>query len=247
MNDHDHDNTVMHPVRARREKKIPEMGFLFVNPAEASYAVNKVVTEGGGKRFLFNSTLCVHGEREFFVAGPAVGAPMAVLSMEKLVVLGARKIVMVGWCGALRRDLRAGDVLLPGQALCGEGTSRHYRQNPEPEPSANVLGWLRAALSRAGMAWQEGRVWSTDAPYRESRDLVAKLLRDQKIAAIDMEYSALCTVALFRGIEFGACMLVSDELWQSEWKPGFATLPFRQKSQHLSELLLDGYGPGSSL
>jgi len=244
MNDHNHNNMVMHPVRAGKEKKIPEMGFLFVNPAEASYAVNKVVGEGGSKRFLFNSTLCVNGDGTFFVAGPAVGAPMAVLSMEKLIVLGARKIILVGWCGALPQVLRVGDVLLPGQAMCGEGTSRYYSQNSEPEPSVSLLASLRAMLSRAGMAWQEGRVWSTDAPYRESRDLLASLRRDQKIAAIDMEYSALCTVAHFRGIEFAACMLVSDELWQSEWKPGFATFPFRQKSQQLSDLLLASFGLG---
>lgn len=246
MNGHNHNNMVMHPVRAGKEKMIPEEGFLFVNPAEASYAVNKVVGEGGSKRFLFNSTLCVNGRGTFFVAGPAVGAPMAVLSMEKLIVLGARKIILVGWCGALQQVLRVGDVLLPGQALCGEGTSHYYSQNAEPKPSETALIQLRATLSRAGMAWQEGRVWSTDAPYRESRDLLARLSTDQKIAAIDMEYSALCTVAHFRGIDFAACMLVSDELWQNEWKPGFATLPFRQKSQQLSELLLDSFGLGES-
>jgi uridine phosphorylase len=246
MNGHNHNNMVMHPVRAGREKKVPEVGFLFVNPAEARYAVNKVVGEGGVKRFLFNSTLCVNGGETFFVAGPAVGAPMAVLSMEKLIVLGAEKIILVGWCGALQQALRVGDVFLPGRALCGEGTSHYYSQNSEPEPSVNVLTWLRATLSRAGMAWQEGRVWSTDAPYRESRDLLARLRTDQQIAAIDMEYSALCTVAHFREIEFAACMLVSDELWQSEWKPGFATLPFRSKSQQLTELLLDSSGLGGS-
>jgi len=247
MNDRNHNSMVMHPVRAGKEKKIPEVGFLFVNPAEASYAVNKVVGEGGSKRFLFNSSLCVSEAGTFFVAGPAVGAPMAVLSLEKLIVLGAGKIILVGWCGALQQSLMVGDLLLPGQAMCGEGTSRYYSQNSEPEPSASVLAWLRATLSRAGMAWQEGKVWSTDAPYRESRDLLASLRRDQKIAAIDMEYSALCTVAHFRGIEFAACMLVSDELWQSEWKPGFATLPFRKQSQQLSRLLLDSYRLGNSL
>lgn len=242
MHDYSWEDVVMHPVRARREKGLPESGLFFVNPTEASFAVNRMVTEGGKKRFLFNSTLCVHDEETFFVAGPAVGSPMAVLCMEKLIVLGARRIILVGWCGALQQILEVGNVLLPGQALSGEGTSRYYSSNHEPRPSADLLAWLRETLDQSGIVWQEGKVWSTDAPYRESRELLARLCQEQDIAAIDMEYSALCTVAHFRGIEFAACMLVSDELWQKQWKPGFATPAFCLRSQELSELLLRAMG-----
>lgn len=242
MPDYNREDVVMHPVRARREKGLPESGLFFANPTEASFAVNKMAAEGGKKRFLFNSTLCVNDEETFFVAGPAVGAPMAVLCMEKLIVLGAVRIILVGWCGALQQALEVGNVLLPGQALCGEGTSRFYSSDHEPRPSAALLAWLRQTLDQSGIAWQEGRVWSTDAPYRESRHLLARLCQEQDIAAIDMEYSALCTVAHFRGIEFAACMLVSDELWQEQWKPGFATPAFCRRSQELSELLLRTMG-----
>jgi uridine phosphorylase len=169
---------------------------------------------------------------------------MAVLSMEKLIVLGAKRIVLVGWCGALLETLKVGDIILPGQALCGEGTSHYYSENQAPQPSANVLSGLRAVLSQSELPWQEGRVWSTDAPYRESRSLLSSLQMKHNIAAIDMEYSALCTVAQFRHIEFAACMLVSDELWQNNWKPGFTTSLFRQRSQQLTGLLLAACGLG---
>lgn len=238
MADLQSENMVMHPMRAKKEKVIPEVGLLFVNPTEASYAVRKVVAEGGGKRFLFNSALCVNRDESYFVAGPAVGAPMAVLCMEKLIVLGARRIILVGWCGALRQTLGVGDVLLPGQALCGEGTSHYYSADHEPQPSAQLTVWLREILGRGGISWQEGRVWSTDAPFRESRGLLALLCQEQEVAAIDMEYSALCTVARFRGIEFVACMLVSDLLWQQEWKPGFSSAAFRQRSQDVTGVLM---------
>lgn len=238
MHDHNREDVIMHPVRARKEKMLPGTGLLFVNPTEARYAMSKVVADGGNKRFLFNSSLCVNSKETFFVAGPAVGAPMAVLCMEKLIVLGARRIFLVGWCGALQQVLEVGSVLLPGQALCGEGTSRYYSSDHEPRPSADLIVWLRETLAQNGMGWHEGKVWSTDAPYRESRELLACLLQEQGIAAIDMEYSALCTVARFRGIEFAACMLVSDELWQNQWKPGFATSAFCLRSQELSELLM---------
>ena len=238
MSDRKKEDVVMHPERGRKEKLLPEAGIFFVNPGEAAQAMHAMVSQGGKKRFLFNSMLCVNGDDTFFVAGPAVGAPMAVLCLEKLIVLGARRIIHVGWCGALQQGLEVGSVLLPGQALCGEGTSRYYSSEPGPTPSATLITWLRDTLSRSGIAWQEGRVWSTDAPFRESRELLAHLRREEDIVAIDMEYSALCTVALFRGIEIAALMLVSDELWQKEWRPGFSTPVFRQQSQEMSSLLM---------
>ncbi|MBW6519745.1 MAG: nucleoside phosphorylase [Desulfoarculaceae bacterium] len=238
MNDHKSDDVLMCPQRGRKEKELPAAGLFFVNPTEASHAVSKMVAEGGKKRFLFNSGLCVAADQTFFVAGPAVGAPMAVLCMEKLIVLGARRLILVGWCGALQQTLGVGDLLLAGQALCGEGTSRYYSSEQGPKPSAGLTAWLGEALILSGLSWQRGRVWSTDAPYRESRQLLASLGREQDIAAIDMEYSALCTVALFRGIEFAACLLVSDELWQKEWQAGFSTPAFRQRSQDVSGLLM---------
>jgi nucleoside phosphorylase len=238
MHDYNREDVIMHPLRARKEKRLPEAGLFFVNPTEARYAMSKVIADGGKKRFLFNSSLCVNWSEAFFVAGPAVGSPMAVLCMEKLIALGAKRIFLVGWCGALQQELEVGTVLLPGQAVCGEGTSRYYSSDREPKPSAALLACLRATLVKSGVPWQEGRVWSTDAPYRESRKLLEHLQQSQDIAAIDMEYSALCTVARFRGIEFAACMLVSDELWQKQWKPGFGTPAFCLRSQELSALLL---------
>ena len=238
MSNHNSDDAIMQPSRAGKEKKIPAVGLFFVNPTEANYAVTKMRAAGGKTRFLFNSTLCIAGDQTFFVAGPAVGAPMAVLCLEKLIVLGAKRVILLGWCGALQQTLRVGDVLLPGSALCGEGTSRYYSSEKEPEPSSELMAWLRVILSQNAVNWQEGRVWSTDAPYRESRELLVSLNRDQDIAAVDMEYSALCTVALFRGIELAACMLVSDELWQKQWQAGFSNQDFRQSSQDLSMLFI---------
>ncbi|MEN8258972.1 MAG: hypothetical protein ABFS09_14020, partial [Thermodesulfobacteriota bacterium] len=79
---------------------------------------------------------------------------------------------------------------------------------------------------------QQGPIWTTDAPYRELPSKIKQLI-EQGIMAVDMEFSALCTVAAFRNIEFAAIMLVSDELYHATWQAGFTGKRFKKKSREL--------------
>ncbi|HIP83323.1 MAG TPA: uridine phosphorylase [Desulfocapsa sulfexigens] len=218
---------IIHPSRAAREKAIPSCGILFVNPTEARVALQTLVDRGGEQRFLFHSGLVVSPDNDFFVAGPALGAPMAAMVLEKLIVLGAEKVVMTGWCGAVSSDLRVGDTIFGGVGYSGEGTSQYYTGDDVSEPSSRLLASLKAAL---GMGVTKV-FWSTDAPYRESRKMLQALAERYKVSAVDMEYSALCAVAAFRKIDFAAVFLVSDELWKDEWRPGFTGKVFKRKSK----------------
>ena len=228
------DDIIIHPARGIREKSIPRCGILFVNPTEARTALRILVDRGGEQRFLFHSGLVVSPDEEFFVAGPAVGAPMAAMILEKLIVLGADSVVMAGWCGAVDPGLTLGDTVLGGAAHSGEGTSRYYGGNDIFQPSHRLLHNLKTLL---GMVTPSA-VWSTDAPYRESRKMFSALSRSCNVSVVDMEYSALCAVAAFRGIDFASLFLVSDELWQKEWRPGFNDTVFKKKCKAQIKLLL---------
>ncbi|MBC8208928.1 MAG: phosphorylase, partial [Desulfobulbaceae bacterium] len=83
---------VIEPGRRRSEKLLPGAGCLLVNPQDAAVACDQLLRDGGTRRFLFNSTLIVSRDETFFVAGPAMGAPMAVMTLEKLIALGAQRI-----------------------------------------------------------------------------------------------------------------------------------------------------------
>jgi purine-nucleoside phosphorylase len=80
-------------------------------------------------------------------------------------------------------------------------------------------------------------VWSTDAPYRET---VRKILFYQKkgILAVDMESSALFTVAHFRRIQLATVLIVSDELFTLEWVHGFKEPIFLKTREKVAELVL---------
>jgi len=222
------DDIIIHPSRAIREKTIPSCGILFVNPTEARAALQIVIDRGGDQRFLFHSGLVVSPNNDFFVAGPSVGAPMAVMVFEKLIALGATKVIMAGWCGAVSRDLRVGDTVLGGVAHSGEGTSRYYTSDDMSMPSPEFVKTMQSVFE---LSQPSTPFWSTDAPFRESRKMLQALAEQYDVGAVDMEYSALCAVAAFRKIDFAGLFLVSDELWQDDWRPGFGGKVFKRKSK----------------
>jgi uridine phosphorylase len=156
------------------------------------------------------------------VIGPFVGAPYAAMLLETLIVRGARRIIFLGWCGAVSDRVKIGDIILPTTVVIDEGTSRHYGADDSvPLPAAfPLVSGISRALQRNDIQFHPGAVWSTDAVFRETRRQVAA--HQQKgVLAVDMETSALCAVAEFRGVDLGCILVVSDELSSLTWRPGF--------------------------
>lgn len=233
------EDIIVHPNKGKREQDVPACGLLMVTPAEVQYA-QKLLEDGGGRRqFIYSSSLTISSGDTFFIAGPAVGAPVAAMTMEKLIVLGAKKIIMYGWCGAIDRRLQVGDVVIGALPVSGEGTSKYYQTEAPVQPSATLVSEIAVNLSRAELEYSKRNIWSTDAPYREDRIYIEKLHDNADVCCVDMEYSALCSVAAFRGVEFAAVLLVSDELYQKKWTPGYTRREFRDKSKELVRLLSD--------
>jgi len=233
------DDIIIHPLKTKKDKEIPPTGMFFVNPGEAHRALAATVKSGGEELFLHNSRLSLSSDSCRFVAGPAIGAPAAVLVMEKLIALGARRIIMMGWCGAIDPDFSIGDIIVPKGAVSGEGTSKYYGDVKRPQSSSEGRNSLTRMLAAAQLPWKDGDIWSTDAPYRESRAFLQQLCREEHVVGVDMEFSALCSVASFRNIDFNAVLIVSDELWSSKWNPGFKNTIFRERCTRLLDCLLN--------
>ena len=238
---HDTD-MIITPGRDKDEPELPAAGMLLINPGEAAAGFQLAKSRGGQFHFLFNSRLVLipanKSSSPLFIAGPAVGAPMAVLTLEKLIALGARRIIVYGWCGSLHDTVHTGDVLLPTWAISDEGTSNHYPLSSRPESHANTRQLLVDLLAAAGHTVHCGPLWTTDAPYRESVRQVQRL-GGEGVLGVDMEYAALVTAAAFRKVELTAVLLVSDELWSGTWNPGFRSKDFKKKSSEIIRFLAD--------
>ncbi len=145
---------------------------------------------------------------------------------------------MLSCCGSLDPSWSIGDIVLATGAVSGEGVSPHYSTNNLAVPGTKATRQLEEIASHYRDDLHRGIIWSTDAPYRERRSEILKLQERYGVVGIDMELSALCTVAACRGVSIGALFVVSDMLWTRNWKPGFAAPEFTESSHRLIDRLL---------
>jgi len=184
---------------------------------------------------------------KLYLTGPMVGAPYAVMILEMLVALGVKRIVFYGWCGAVSRDLRIGEILLPTEARIDEGTSRQYVRRSGPgersqkpsrsvKPSSIIQEAIKKGLASRNLPFREGPIWTTDGIFRETRRKTA-YHQKRGVLAVEMEASALFSAGRFHGVEVGGILVVSDEIASFKWQPGFRTEPFKDARQRTCEVI----------
>ena len=71
-------------------------------------------------------------------------------------------------------------------------------------------------LEKNNISFIEGKVWTTDAPYRETRNKVLKR-KEQGCVCVEMECSAMNAVAKFRGKDFFEFFYAADNLDSDTW------------------------------
>jgi uridine phosphorylase len=234
----DHSPCLINPKKSRSEPDIDPLALLIPLPGDLQRMTR--LFRGAASLCYKNNLLKVFqlndSSRTIGVAGPAVGAPQAVMILEKLIALGARRVIFLGWTGGLNPSLNPGDLILPDEAISEEGTSRHYSDEISSRPSLPLLRAIKKALKEEGLSFKQGSVWTTDAPYRETTEKV-KVFQSQGVLGVDMETSAFFTVGTFRGIEAVAILIVSDDLSNLTWRHGFREPRFLEARRRVSQFL----------
>ena len=145
------------------------------------------------------------------------GGPLAGALLEELIAYGCRKVVACGSAGCLRSEFSVESIVIPSAAIRDEGTSYHYLPPSRTvlvEPA--VINKLEDVLKKHHINYQVGLNWTTDAPYRETRQKIARR-KEEGCLTVDMEFASLLAVARFRKIPFGQYLLVVDDISGDEW------------------------------
>jgi uridine phosphorylase len=232
---------IIYPCKGTNEPLIGPDALMVMIPSELVYLVRltKAKEVSSKDMNLYRLYQTVEGTgAPITLSGPFLGAPQAVIGMEKLIVSGARRIWALGLCGSLQHNVRIGDIVIPSGAVSEEGTSRHYPIIDQVlESDTKLTLMLEEELTQLGLTFSKGKVWTTDAVYRETRDKVRNY-QEQGILAVEMEISALMTLALYRSVAMAGVLVVSDELFDLKWRPGFSSPLLKESLRAAGKALL---------
>ncbi len=154
-----------------------------------------------------------------------VGAPACAVGLEEVIAMGAEKIVLFGSCGSLDEARTKDRIILPSSVLRDEGTSFHYcPPSPELTTPDHSLTFMKKILAELQIPSVTGKIWTTDAIYRELDSQVAQM-RSQGCLAVEMEYAAALAVSIFRGAElypfFYSLDSFDGDIWQMNDLPEY--------------------------
>lgn len=136
------------------------------------------------------------GITEYGVIGGTIGAPFAVLVAEELFALGCRALVSISSAGLVAEPFTPPFFLLIDRALRDEGTSCHYmRPGRYADADSSLVEAVRNRVAGFSVPVHTGPSWTTDAPFRETKRLIA-LHRREGIVSVEMEAAALLTLGM---------------------------------------------------
>ena len=208
----------MCPVHVRAEPgDFAESVLLPGDPLRARYIAEtffedaKLVTE---ERGMLGYTGSYKGQ-PVSVQATGMGCPSAAIFTEELIQLGAKNLLRVGTCGGYGGELRLGDLIVATSAAPQDGTVSSITGGVPYAPAAHfdLVHAAYHAAEGAGRRTFVGPIVSSDLFYDPVED-PATLWGGLGVLAVEMEASAIFTIAAMRGVKAGCLLTVSDTIGQ---------------------------------
>jgi uridine phosphorylase len=227
---------IINPTAPRGGPPLPPLAIMAGSLPDLGVLCGQLGMEKTGFRSFIASRLYTSEQAALSLSGPMIGAPYAVMLLETLIAWGARECLFLGWCGSISPQVQIGDVIVPSGALVDEGTSLHYDRKTGERilPDADLTSEIARHLEAERIPFHNGDIWTTDGFFRETRERVLRF-QHQGALAVEMELSALFSVAAFRDVALGAVLVVSDSLADLSWRQGFKEKRFRNRRRSVCE------------
>jgi purine-nucleoside phosphorylase len=170
-------------------------------------------------RGMLGYTGTYRGER-VSVQGSGMGLPSISIYLNELLrEYGVRTVVRVGSCGALTERVKVRDLVIASGACTDSSMNRVRFEGLDYAPVAD-FGLLRAAHDAAigrelAVDTHVGLIFSSDSFYSPRPELTTRMV-DYGVLAVEMEASALYTLAAQHGARALAVCTVSDHIVTGE-------------------------------
>ena len=149
------------------------------------------------------------------VQGTGMGQPsLAIYVTELLNDYDVRTMVRVGSCGGIRPEVAVRDIVVAMTSSSTESSMNRLRFNGVDFAPCADFGLLRRCVEAAegqGMTVRVGGITATDSYYSDRPELLMRLA-DFGVLAVEMETSALYTIAAKYGARALSICTVSDNI-----------------------------------
>ncbi len=140
-----------------------------------------------------------------------MGSPMAATVMDLLSAIKPKAALFLGKCGALKKKIKLGDLILPIAAIRGEGTTNDYLPPEVPAlPSFRLQQAVSAMIKKQQVDYWTGTIYTTNRRVWEHDTDFKRYLSKIRATGIDMETATIFLVGFINKIPHGALLLVSD-------------------------------------
>jgi len=144
------------------------------------------------------------------IVARTIGGPYAVLIAEQLRAAGVQLIIGITSAGRVAPHLPLPGIVVATSAIRDEGTSYHYLA-PAGEVScpSSITTAIALELSHSGFDVSAGKVWTTDAPYRETGTQLEHWAKNE-VLAVEMQAASLFAFGQARGVNVALVARVSN-------------------------------------
>lgn len=169
-------------------------------------------------RGMYGYTGTYKGER-ISVQGTGMGVPSISIYVNELIQsYDVKKLIRVGTCGAIQKDVKVRDVILAQGATTDSKMNQLIFKGIDYAPIADfdlLKNAYDAGLDK-GLNLRVGNVFTSDTFYRDNAKEVNELLAKYQVLAIEMETTALYTLAAKYGRQALSVLTVSDHIVTGE-------------------------------
>ncbi|MCM8787181.1 MAG: hypothetical protein NC935_03915 [Candidatus Omnitrophica bacterium] len=163
-------------------------------------------------------------------------SPDSAFVTELLCSGGIETLIRIGSCGALREDIQIGDFIVVDSVIRGDGATRYYVDDDfVAQPTQELTDKLEEIFKNTASTFK-GAVWTTDALFRETKDIVNSYINKGAIC-VDMVTSPFVTVANLYKVKVGVVLAVSDNLITGEL--GFSDYRFFEAEEKMTKIVFE--------
>ncbi|MDD4294539.1 MAG: hypothetical protein PHP69_03375 [Candidatus Omnitrophica bacterium] len=163
-------------------------------------------------------------------------APDSAFVTELLCAGGIDTLIRLGSCGGMKEEIAVGDYVVATGSVRGDGATGYYVDDDFlPKVDDQITKVIVDKFKGKGVVHQ-GKIWSTDAMFKETKEIVNKYI-DKGAIAVDMVTSPFIVVSNVYNKKVAAVMAVSDNLITGQI--GFADYKFFQAELQMTELAFE--------